>query len=146
MTCRAAFTLELLVVVAIIVVLISLLTPSMDRAVHQAELTACGTKIRAVGMAASTTAMANKRLYPANPYNTSYTIRDGGEGFRPVLRSMLSINASLNDPLTSKAVDLDGTSSISVATSYQMWFGWGYTVGGDRKMTKLGDRWTYTPS
>src|ERR1041385_864097 len=26
-----------------------------------------------------------------------------------------------------------------------MWFGWGYIVDGDKKMMKLGDRWTYTP-
>ena len=49
---RAAFTLiELLVVVTIIVVLLALLTPAMDQAIYQGELTACGARLKAVASA-----------------------------------------------------------------------------------------------
>src|SRR5687767_2102205 len=59
------FTLvELLVVIAIIVVLLALLTPAMDQAIYQAELTVCGTRTRAIAMGALDYAGANRRAYP----------------------------------------------------------------------------------
>src|SRR5438876_557647 len=51
---RAAFTLiELLVVVTIIVVLLALLTPALDRAIYQAELTVCAANQHTVGAGAA---------------------------------------------------------------------------------------------
>src|ERR1043165_1931025 len=44
-----AFTLiELLVVITIIVVLLALLTPALDKAMYQAELAVCGANLRAI--------------------------------------------------------------------------------------------------
>src|SRR5688500_8855542 len=60
-----AFTLiELLVVVTIIVVLLALLTPALDKAIYQAELTVCGANQRAVAMSAVSYATGSKRFYP----------------------------------------------------------------------------------
>src|ERR1041384_539065 len=61
-----AFTLvELLVVVSIITVLLALLTPALDRAIYQAELTTCGAKLKGISTATLAYAVANARCYPA---------------------------------------------------------------------------------
>src|SRR5688572_26873229 len=63
-----AFTLiELLVVITIIVVLLSLLTPALDKAIYQAELAVCGANIKGAYGAITTYAMDNKRRYPHRP-------------------------------------------------------------------------------
>src|SRR5688500_5045448 len=66
LTLRTGFTLvEVLVVLTIIVVLISLLVPAVDRAKYQAELVLCGTRMRAAATGATTYAGDHKRMYPA---------------------------------------------------------------------------------
>src|ERR1041385_4304760 len=60
-----AFTLiELLVVVTIIVILLALLVPSLDRAVYQAELAACAAQQRGVATGSITYAAHYSRSYP----------------------------------------------------------------------------------
>ena len=62
---RPAFTLiELLVVITIIVVLLALLTPAVDRAIYQAELTVCGTRLKGIATGNLAYAADNKRSYP----------------------------------------------------------------------------------
>src|SRR5688500_7719159 len=59
------FTLvELLVVVAIIVVLLALLAPAMDKAIYHAELATCGANLHGVAGGALMYTMNNKRAYP----------------------------------------------------------------------------------
>ena len=49
MPIRNGFTLvELLVVITIIVILLALLAPALDKAIYQAELAVCGTRVRAI--------------------------------------------------------------------------------------------------
>src|SRR5688572_24681708 len=119
-----AFTLiELLVVVTIIVVLLALLVPALDKTIYQADLVACAAKLDAIGGLMTSGAAANQRRYPdrlpvwaptvvnlpkqPNP-NTPGGF-DGGDN-RPALRGYLgaSLNKMLNDPLC-KPVDIDGS-------------------------------------
>lgn len=55
---------ELLVVVTIIVILLALLAPAMDRAVEQAQRTVCSSNLHATGGAMLQYAMANKTRLP----------------------------------------------------------------------------------
>jgi prepilin-type N-terminal cleavage/methylation domain-containing protein len=63
-TSSRGFTLvELLVVVTIIVILMALLAPALDRAIYQAEVTVCGAQQRTVVSASVQYAMDNRRYY-----------------------------------------------------------------------------------
>jgi prepilin-type N-terminal cleavage/methylation domain-containing protein len=59
------FTLiELLVVVTIIVVLLALLTPALDKAVHEANYAVDGAQMKTIASGATLYATANKQFYP----------------------------------------------------------------------------------
>src|SRR5688500_11147460 len=59
------FTLiELLVVITIIVVLLALLTPAMDRAIYAAEMAVCGANENATGTSILVYTVDFKRSYP----------------------------------------------------------------------------------
>src|SRR5687768_392095 len=65
MTLPRAFTIvELLVVITIIVVLLALLAPALDRAIYQAELAVCGANQRGIASGVGTYAMSYRRNYP----------------------------------------------------------------------------------
>jgi len=153
-----AFTLiELLVVITIVVMLLAMLMPAMDQAIYQAELTVCGARLHGVALSAQTYAIGNKRTYPrpvsdkpgVNPDSvySPWVLAGGGTGgadYRPALRNFLSINASLNDPLSRK-VDLETVIdpvNEAVWASYTIWFGHGYPR--DQGLFRVGQRWTYT--
>lgn len=164
-----AFTLvELLVVVAIIVVLLALLVPAMDKAIYQAELVVCATQIRHLGTAATTYAMDNKRHYPLRPNLSpdggvdergvqSYKLCDPVNGksngvaapydIRPSLRPLINLNQVLNDPLAPGELDFELRPDITdthLYGSYSMWFGWRYgSTSGGAGMIRLGDRWVW---
>ena len=158
------FTLvELLVVVTVIIVLLALLTPALDRAVYQAELATCGANLKGFTLAMQTYAMGNQRRYPnrglpeqiirfgqgphclANPVEGD-AAAGGTYDMRPSLAGIIQINKMLNDPLT-KAVDLEFDSGVNdtfILASYYMWFDWQVKgADGGPGMKKLGDRWTY---
>ena len=62
---KAAFSLvELLVVITIIVVLMALLTPALDKAIHEAEMTIDLANMRGIATAAGVYAMDHQRRYP----------------------------------------------------------------------------------
>jgi len=156
-----AFTLiELLVVITIVVVLLALLAPAMDKAVYQAELAVCGARLHGLGTGVLSYASANKRRYPNRPFvltingawpNQLNGGTTGAVDVRPLIRDYLSVNGSLNCSLAPRQVDLD-TRKLDAAnrltlvfSSYELWFGWQYGGGGPEEgMFKMGDRFTYT--
>src|SRR5688500_13745385 len=58
---------ELLVVITIIVILLALLMPGMDRAIYQAELAVCAAKLDAVSSGTTLYALNHRRAYPYRP-------------------------------------------------------------------------------
>lgn len=152
-----AFTLvELLVVITIIVVLLSLLAPAMDAAIYQAELALCGAGLEAIGTGATVYATGYRRHYPyreysqrtqARPVDVRYMELPGGgpaSGIdeRPVLRTFMGLNATLNEPLSPGKLDIEGSKpTTNVLSPYSLYFGWGYR--GEKGMTRLGDRINY---
>ncbi len=157
---KNGFTLiELLVVITIIAVLLALLSPALDRAMYQAELTVCGTHLRAVTTGVQVYALANARRYPqraaGSPSSISPNQLLGRVGFngtntwnadcRPPLRTILNINATLNDPL-SKAVNLDNNNLNDrfIYTPYDLWYGYQFQWDPKQQgMFKMGDPWSW---
>lgn len=163
MSTRSAFTLiELLVVVTIIVILLALLVPAMDRAIYRAELLVCASQLRGIGVSVTTYANEYKRYYPyrgltadrdANgrpsyydqpaelKYHPAVTMRPFDQ--RQTLRvAMPALSKQMNDPLT-EFIDLEADAEV-VFSSYNLW--WGFTFfnpGTQKSMNKLGDFWTY---
>ncbi len=151
-----AFTLiELLVVITIIAILMALLMPAMDRAIYQAELAACGARLRTMGTATVQYALANRRYYmERNLRAQPAQIRDNNpdSDFRPALERAFPVN-TLNDPLA-KAVDLTSNSpdskartSYSVYGSYNIFIGWNSwwdpAPAGMRTLRRMGDDFNY---
>ena len=152
---QLAFTLvELLVVITIIAFLLALLTPALDKAIYQAELTVCAANQHGLGVGVNNYAMDYKRSYPyrqhihetrAWPSTLSYGLPqwDG----RPALKPYISINATLNCPLLPK-IDLEGShSDTAIFSPHNLWFGWQYRFieNGQRfrGMNRIGDRWEW---
>ena len=153
---RRGFTLiELLVVVTIIAVLLALLTPAIDRAMYQASLAVCGSRLNGIANAALIYAMSSKKLYPPGPpANDSFKPNRLTVGNNPAtdrrlsLKTVLPINKMLNDPLL-PTVDMEGPNKqySHVYASYDMWFGWQYlknTGGPEKGMKRLTNHFTYT--
>jgi prepilin-type N-terminal cleavage/methylation domain-containing protein len=139
-----AFTLiELLVVVTIIVVLLAILTPAMDRAIGQAELAVCGANLKSVGAAAPSYALNHRRYYfyraavhdpsigyymPRSlnvPFNTAQTSNIAGYDDRPIMAPYLSIDGLQCPP--ADEVSLEGDNNTYIEASYSLWVGWRYT-------------------
>jgi prepilin-type N-terminal cleavage/methylation domain-containing protein len=148
------FTLvELLVVIAVIVLLLALLMPAMDKAIYQAELAVCAANHRAVANGALMYAGDFQRTYPyrlghgrsttlgnqphvlKNP-DTRLPIDD-----RPMYRNYFALKTVVC-PLTKK-IDLSieaNDEDTSVWGTYYLWFGFRYTLGNENGMFRLGDR------
>ena len=167
---RLGFTLvELLVVITIILVLLALLAPAMDKAIYQAELAVCATNLRSIATGATIYAAQARRFYPHRPgvrddmiwipaqiYNGSesiQTVYNGGAGNvqqqnsvtkyddRTLLRTFVRLNSALNDPMVQK-LDYETVDLGATAWStVSLWYGWGYQ--GQQPMAKLGDRFTW---
>jgi prepilin-type N-terminal cleavage/methylation domain-containing protein len=144
------FTLiELLVVITIIVVLLALLTPALDQAIYQTELTMCGTNQHALGASLNIYAMDYKRRYPyraAREVTWRITmISDPNNHYddRVLLRPYVSINKHLQCPMAHD-IDMDGSpiTSTRVHTPYLWWAGWQYKPKNkpQQGLLKLGDR------
>ena len=150
---RTAFTLiELLVVITIIVVLLALLTPAMDKAIYQAELATCASRLKAVATSVSIYATGNSRRYPNRPALANHGVQPSritvrltalfGTDERPVLRQYLSLNQNLLDPMV-VPVDFEAShDDTDVFVSYSLWYGGGFSQ--EKAMRKLGDRFTWT--
>jgi prepilin-type N-terminal cleavage/methylation domain-containing protein len=150
-TCpRRGFTIvELLVVITIIVVLLALLTPALDRAMYQAELAACAASLDTGASAFLTYAAGNRRAYPhrnnaagTNVSGNHPRVFGAGIDLRPLLRDYASINGMFNDPL---AETVDYSDPVAGAHGYAARSVWpSYRFDGEPMMRKLGDRWGWT--
>jgi prepilin-type N-terminal cleavage/methylation domain-containing protein len=159
------FTLiELLVVITIIVVLLALLAPAMDKAMYATELTACGANFKAVGGGLLSYAMGNQRLYPYRPTTTQPpgSVEQGryvfnivhpdpaqgtGRDDRPYLRQHMNMKHLL-DPLGGQ-LDLESPPNSGgnwVMANYTLWYGVAFNplLGGGRRVQRVGDRLTWT--
>jgi len=153
---RTAFTLvELLVVVTILVVLLALLAPALDKAIYQAELAVCGARLKALGVAVNLYVTDQRRSYPLRKWveakiperpkmlaymaDTSVSKPDD----RPVLRQYFSLDETLNCPLNVPVSfdPPDTQANTNPYSSYSLWFGFRYL---DQKgLRRMGDRLEY---
>lgn len=157
--------LQLLVVVTIIVVLLALLVPAMNKAIYQAELTVCGARQKAVAANLVSYTFDFKKWYPARgveqlgretqgggpvAYLDPMTVYDSLDAhinydIRPPLKGYISINKMLQCPFN-PPVDMEhNTPDSMIEASYMLLWGWGYNLPGGREkfMNRLGDRFTY---
>ena len=145
----AAFTLvELLVVITIIVILLALLAPAMDKAVYQSQLAVCGANLKGLGTSVGTYAMDHARAYPyrafAGTANRAMKLNGGNQptDLRRVIRGYVPINKLLVDPLCARIeLETDQSAGEQVFASYSMWFGW--RIGAFQGMNRLGDRMVF---
>jgi prepilin-type N-terminal cleavage/methylation domain-containing protein len=164
---RYAFTLiELLVVITIIVVLLALLAPALDKAIYQAELASCGANLKTIGTTVTLYAFDHKRQYPyrrlvrefesyeISPMNLFAGSATGVNAYddRVPLAGYFQINKMLNDPLCQE-VELEEVAhpagSYNIYSSYALWYGWQYRIGvsGQKQsyagLFRIGDRFAW---
>ena len=162
--CARAFTLvELLVVITIMTVLLAMLAPALDQAVYQAELTVCGSRLKAAGAGVTLYAFDSKRYYPYRAIVREFTqapainqtdlaLIDPAERYddRNRLKGHLSVNGSLQCPLGAELdLEIDSSMNTNVTAPYTMWWSWQFRTGASpqggeggtwhRGMIKLGD-------
>lgn len=155
----AGFTLiELLVVVAIIVVLLALLVPSLDKAVYQATLATCAAQQDGQVTGFQAYAVEFKRVYPykqAVHVASSSWVMDqlsqalntpspsGNYDYRPVIANYVNIKMFV-DPLAGD-VDLSlnepYNNGSTILSSYHQLEGFKFAFGGG--MTKIGGRLSF---
>ena len=152
-----AFTLiELLVVITIVVVLLALLAPALDKAVYQAELAVCAANQRGIGTGATMYAMEYRRRYPIHIALESGDALESRRNWevpglyypiinfsddRPIIRGFIELKL-LQDPM-SRPLDLGTTDRLShILGSYSLWYGWHYE-NESAGMRRIGDRLTF---
>jgi type II secretory pathway pseudopilin PulG len=155
---------ELLVVVTIIVVLLALLTPAMDKAIYEADLAVCSAHQKTIAMSTTNYALQYKRYYP---YQAACDFQDSNWQAvslyyhvapwapntwdqRPLLRPFMDINKLFNDRLVTPVV-LDNTlddgtpnssdATVDVVATMGLWAG--YKYWNWEGMTKIGDKLEY---
>jgi prepilin-type N-terminal cleavage/methylation domain-containing protein len=148
---------ELLVVVTIIVVLLALLAPAMEKAVYHAELVTCAARQDGVATGVLGYAMSYRRYYPhrAGPAEVNWVpayVCSNDRDDRAAIFEAVSPKLLL-DPFRGK-IDLTATSPLRqiIYANYSMYFSWRFTPTGDngkqknreKGMYKLGDRFTWT--
>jgi prepilin-type N-terminal cleavage/methylation domain-containing protein len=154
------FTLiELLVVVTIILVLLALLTPALDKAIYQAELAVCAARLDGLGAGVTTYAMNHARWYPVRGMNTPHrqphrlvgpndpNLPQQWSDERLTLKGFVDLKQLL-DPM-SAPIELQNTNAgAEVYTSYMSWYGWRFLdpSNGFRPfpaMNRIGDRFEW---
>jgi prepilin-type N-terminal cleavage/methylation domain-containing protein len=139
MRIRTGFTLiELLVVVTIIVVLLALLTPALDKAIYQAELVVCGGNLKGIAGGVTQYAFDFQRSYPYRdavhnpnignyqPSQLTWRAADANYDDRQKLRPYVGISA-FNCPLSGEFNPDTQDPDSFVYSNYVLWFGFRYT-------------------
>ena len=152
--CDPGFTLvELLVVVTIIVILLALLMPAMSKAMYQADLVNCASRLKALTGTTLIYAQANKRFYPDRRFHPSTAIaeleqpaRIGAlpdvDDWRPLLiKTYGDINKLLSCPIAGEA-DYINSKARFIYTSYNIWIGWAWK-NEPQRVEKVGDPVTW---
>jgi prepilin-type N-terminal cleavage/methylation domain-containing protein len=147
-----AFTLiELLVVITVIVVLLALLTPALDKAIYQAELAICASRQKALTASVTTYALGHQRAYPtrhpnfrSDPMMIRWPVIPTAPSFD--LRASLADYVPLPLYLDPLSGGIDLTDAVNDAmtfiySNYNLYFGWG--VNGQMRMRKIGDRFEF---
>lgn len=135
---RYAFTLvELLVVVALIVLLISMLLPSLGKMKYRAKLTVCQSNLNQTGNALIPTALDNAGRFYSKAFNKPGDIKQGSLDIRPEFAGQVDFNA-LTCPFTA-AIDYmtPVINSNTIEWSYNYFAGWRYD-GEASGMTRPG--------
>jgi len=149
--------LELLVVVTVIVLLMALLAPALEKAIYQAELTICAARLRTIASGVSHYALDHRRAYPyragidAPGWYKPNALTKGVQGERyddrPLLSPYMPINEAFNDPMCGK-IDIEGADPAAwIWTPYQLWAGFGFRSVGQnqhQRMTRMGQRMSWT--
>lgn len=152
---------ELLVVIAVIVVLLAMLAPALERALTQAQMAVCAANLHSIANATHTYCHGNRRFYPdrtlfTDPASDAPGGPAGGNhpgGAQPgdlahrswddraVLRKAFPMSI-LRDPMV-KAIDLDAPriGTTWYMGSYELWFSFGYRLENFKR--KLGDDFTF---
>jgi competence protein ComGC len=161
---QVGFTLVgLLVVITVIVVLLALLTPALDRAIYQAELATCGAGMKSGAASFTVYAFDHRRQFPARPgvrewvyspeivklgqTHANSAQRQGRTwDDRGQFEDYLDIDGALNDPLSAR-VDLEvDDPATTIWTSYYMWFNWDWDEASGLRgqgPAKVGDLLTF---
>jgi len=158
-----AFTLvELMVTVTIIVVLVAILLPSVERATYEAKFAACAANLRGIAISVHTYGTDFVRWYPYRQgvtYSTAdwwawypMKLRQDSVDERPVLSGYIQVQEQFNDPLGPAKVELGDTLAPSryIYDSYNLFYGWQYRHVGDgsgaeeEPMFKIGQRFSWS--
>jgi prepilin-type N-terminal cleavage/methylation domain-containing protein len=159
---RNGFSLvELLVVITIIVVLLSLLAPALEKAIYRAELAVCASQLRGIGSSVTIYAQSSRSYYPyrglgrvvdANvkppnydqpaeiKYHPAVTARPFDQR-TTLIQAMPALNKQMNDPLT-KFIEIDQP-ALTVFSPYNLWWEFAYyNQANTEVMYKIGDSFT----
>lgn len=148
-----AFTvIELLVVISLIVVLIAMLSPALEKAVYQAKLAVDGANLKGIGAGALVYAVHYKRSYPDRfaarnaSYMAVWLVAPPFDDRRKIM-PFIDLKA-MRDPF---CVEVDfgmsaNDSNTQVNANYDLYFGYRFFKGGTPLpgMFRIGDKLTWT--
>lgn len=160
MTSKKGFTLiEVLVVVGIVVILLAILVPVINKAIYQSELAACGADLKGMTTSFLMYANDNIRVYPqvtetrlGGPEWIAFSQIGLDASYRHDLRPLVepymvlsSFHCVLSPDISFEYADTGrpapGT-NVLVVSNYLIWAGWRLDAK-ESVMVRVGDRWSW---